>query len=129
MEFNTLYADNTLSKRVTDAKISFARHAVHRISGAAVEIMGYDAGNMIGVHQDAANGNDWYISLLQERGFVLIQDKRSCALVWYNADLGNTVLDSFGFATEQDRVAFYIDSKPMEVDGVEYWKLHLSKPE
>lgn len=125
MNLTTFDASNMVTQRKGDATIFIARSTACTLSKAAVAATGYGGGDLIALHQDNDNPEDWYISLA-EQGFELRAKDPSGSLAFNNAAMANTFLDALGI--EEKSASFLIAGTPEIEDEVSYWAILTSRP-
>jgi hypothetical protein len=125
MNLLTFDTENMVSTRKGDALISFSRAGLNTISKAGAERTKYEGGDMVAIHQDKDNPEDWYISL-SEAGFPLRDDKGEGRLNFNSKTMADTILDALEI--NEDRASFFIAGQPTEIDEVNYWAILTAKP-
>lgn len=100
-------------------------HVIHRsviISAKVARMIGLKVSHRVLVHQDNSDNNIWYLSI-DPKGFQLKPASRSSAVHINSTSLASLILDAFGLTEKTDDLYFNVEDKPIEHNGLKYWKL------
>lgn len=92
----------------------------------ACEQLGITAGCACQLHQDEDEPMNWYVSFVEEDGFILRDNNKVSQLVFNSASIAHQIQKLFPEADTIQSLRCMISTEPEDIDGVEYYGVILS---
>lgn len=118
-EFN---AENTIASRSGIAAVSVnTKSGTFDFNKIACEQIGLKAGDLVVLHQDESEKENWYMEKVAKKGFSLRAKSAQTGLVFNNSSLARSVFESVELDKTSGRI--FIAGKPTEFEKRKLWGL------